>query len=189
METLLSFIQKRITPYLVGMDGEPLEVVVGRLLRTLGATVAVAESCTGGHLADCFTNVSGASTYFRGGVVAYDNTVKVDVLGVDPEVLAREGAVSEAVALQMAQGVRTRLGATVALSTTGIAGPTGGTPEKPVGTVWIGLADAHTAFARRYYLPDDRLRFKQRVTAMALDLLRKHLLQKETPAPASSASR
>ncbi len=187
MEKLVQFIQERIGSALVGRDAETLEVVVGQLLRRLNATVAVAESCTGGHLADCLTNVSGASAYFRGSVVAYDNTVKIDVLGVEPEVLAREGAVSEAVAVQMARGVRERLGAHFALSTTGIAGPTGGTPDKPVGTVWIGLADAHTAFARRYYLPGERRRFKQRATAAALDLLRRHLLQKAASTPALSA--
>ncbi|SHK11604.1 competence/damage-inducible protein A [Rhodothermus profundi] len=181
LSELVAFIQKRIQPYLVSLSGETLEVVVGKLLRRLGATVAVAESCTGGHLADCITNVSGASTYFRGGVVAYDNAVKVEVLGVAPELLAREGAVSEAVAIQMARGVRKRLGAQVALATTGIAGPTGGTPDKPVGTVWIGLADDQVAFAQRYFLPDDRKRFKQRATAAALDLLRRHLLQQKVP--------
>jgi len=185
LAALKSFILERIGERFVGFDEETLEVVVGRLLRELGATVAVAESCTGGHLADCITSVSGASTYFRGGVVAYDNAVKVEVLGVDPEVLAREGAVSEIVAIQMAQGVRERLGAQVALSTTGIAGPTGGTPDKPVGTVWIGLADAHSAFARCYYLPDERRRFKQRATAAALDLLRLHLLQQKVTKTAS----
>ncbi len=186
IEKLVRFIRERIGDYLVGTDEERLEVVVGQLLRRLNATVAVAESCTGGHLADCLTNVSGASAYFRGSVVAYDNTVKIGVLGVEPDVLAREGAVSEAVAVQMARGVRERLGAHLALSTTGIAGPTGGTPDKPVGTVWIGVADAHTAFARRYYLPDERRRFKQRATAAALDLLRRHLLQKTASTPASS---
>ncbi len=185
LAALESFLLERIGERFVGFDEETLEVVVGRLLQELRATVAVAESCTGGHLADCITNVSGASTYFRGGVVAYDNTVKVEVLGVDPEVLGREGAVSEAVAIQMAQGVRERLGAQVALATTGIAGPTGGTPDKPVGTVWIGLADAHVAFARRYYLPDERRRFKQRATAAALDLLRLHLLQQKVTKTAS----
>lgn len=185
LKALVSFVQERIGQQLVGFEEETLEVVVGRLLRERGATLAVAESCTGGHLADRITNVSGASAYFRGSVVAYDNEVKVAVLGVDPEGLAREGAVSEVVAIQMAQGVREKLGAQVALSTTGIAGPTGGTPDKPVGTVWIGLADAHTAFARRYYLPSDRLRFKQRATAAALDLLRLHLLQQKDPQAAS----
>ncbi|MDQ7040584.1 MAG: competence/damage-inducible protein A [Rhodothermus sp.] len=187
IEKLVRFIRERIGSHLVSTNEERLEVVVGQMLRRLNATMAVAESCTGGHLADCLTNVSGASAYFRGGVVAYDNAVKVAVLGVDPDVLAREGAVSEAVAVQMACGVRERLGAHLALATTGIAGPTGGTPDKPVGTVWIGLADAHTAFARRYYLPDDRQRFKQRATAAALDLLRRHLLQKMISTPVLSA--
>jgi nicotinamide-nucleotide amidase len=175
-----TFVRSRIAEVLVGTDSDTLESVVGQLLRAQGKTLAVAESCTGGHIADRITDVSGASAYFQGGIVAYSNTVKVVLLGVDPEILAREGAVSEAVAVQMAQGVRRHLQADLGLATTGIAGPTGGSAEKPVGTVWIGLADAQDAYARQYYLPGDRLRFKQRATAMALDLLRRHLLQAVT---------
>lgn len=177
LERLEAFVRDRIGTALVGTNGDTLEAVVGRLLRAQGKTLAVAESCTGGHIADRITDISGASAYFQGGIVAYSNAVKVTLLGVDPQILAREGAVSEAVAVQMAQGARQCLQADVGLATTGIAGPTGGTAEKPVGTVWIGLADAQNAYARQYYLPADRLRFKQRATAMALDLLRQHLLQ------------
>ncbi len=177
LEQLEAFVRDRIGAALVGTNDDTLEAVVGRLLRAQGKTLAVAESCTGGHIADRITDISGASAYFQGGIVAYSNAVKVTLLGVDPQILAREGAVSEAVAVQMAQGARQYLQADVGLATTGIAGPTGGTAEKPVGTVWIGLADAQNAYARQYYLPADRLRFKQRAAAMALDLLRQHLLQ------------
>ena len=120
--------------------GEALEEAVGRLLAERGLTVAVAESCTGGLIAHRLTNVPGSSRYFLGGVVAYANEVKEGVLGVRSETLRRHGAVSQETALEMARGVRRLLGADIALSATGIAGPAGGTPEKPVGLVYVALA-------------------------------------------------
>jgi len=120
--------------------GEALEEAVGRLLAERGLTVAVAESCTGGLIAHRLTNVPGSSRYFLGGVVAYANEVKERMLGVRPETLRQHGAVSRETALEMARGVRRLLGADIALSATGIAGPAGGTPEKPVGLVYVALA-------------------------------------------------
>ena len=117
-----------------------IEEDIGRALREHGWSLAVAESCTGGLLGERITRVSGSSAYFLGGVIAYSNAVKTGILGVDEAVLAREGAVSEAVVRQMAQGVRVQLGADVGIGITGVAGPGGGTAQKPVGLVYIGLS-------------------------------------------------
>ncbi len=156
-----------------------LEGVVGALLAARGATLAVAESCTGGLLGERLTRVPGASAFFLGGVIAYDNRLKTEWLEVAPELLAEAGAVSPAVARAMAEGVRTRCGATLGLAISGIAGPAGGTEEKPVGTVAIALASGDPAvpggqlFLR---LPGDRNRVRWHASQLALDLLRRHLL-------------
>ncbi len=131
-----------IPAHLIGFDDDTVASVVARLLTQGGRTLAVAESCTGGALSARFTAMAGASDYFRGGVVSYSNDVKAGVLGVNGDDIARYGAVSRQVAEQMAEGVRRLCGADYALSTTGIAGPTGGTEEKPVGTVWMAVASA-----------------------------------------------
>lgn len=134
--------------YIVGEDCETLAELVHRTLLQRGLTVAVAESCTGGNIASQLTAQAGASAYFKGGVVAYSNEVKENVLGVQHKTLEVYGAVSEETACEMVQGVRQRLGADVAIATTGIAGPDGGTREKPVGTVWIAVADGDGCFAQ-----------------------------------------
>ncbi len=131
-----------IPAHLIGFDDDTVASVVARLLTQGGRTLAVAESCTGGALSARFTAMAGASDYFRGGVVSYSNDVKAGVLGVNGDDIARYGAVSRQVAEQMAEGVRRLCGADYALSTTGIAGPTGGTEEKQVGTVWMAVASA-----------------------------------------------
>lgn len=134
--------------YIVGEDCETLAELVHRTLMQRGLTLAVAESCTGGNIASQLTAQAGASAYFKGGVVAYSNEVKENVLGVQHKTLEVYGAVSEETACEMVQGVRQRLGADVAIATTGIAGPDGGTREKPVGTVWIAVADGDGCFAQ-----------------------------------------
>ena len=134
--------------YIVGEDCETLAELVHRTLLQRGLTLAVAESCTGGNIASQLTAQAGASAYFKGGVVAYSNEVKKNVLGVQHKTLEVYGAVSEETACEMVQGVRQRLGADVAIATTGIAGPDGGTREKPVGTVWIAMADGDGCFAQ-----------------------------------------
>ncbi|MBE9204752.1 competence/damage-inducible protein A [Synechocystis salina LEGE 06099] len=126
-----------------GEDDDTIASVVGILLRQRGETVAVAESCTGGGLGALLTDQPGSSDYFWGGVIAYDNQVKIKLLGVDPEIIDYCGAVSEATAEAMALGVKERLGTTWGIGITGIAGPSGGTEQKPVGTVYVGLADPH----------------------------------------------
>lgn len=140
-------------------------------MRRRGSTLAVAESCTGGRLAAAFTAGAGASDYFTGGVTAYSNRMKADVLGVDTGVLARHGAVSRQVAEAMAAGVRRIAGADYAISTTGIAGPGGGSPEKPVGTVWIAVADGEAVIARRFLFDGSREEIMRRSVAAAADLL------------------
>ena len=169
-------VRARLSGHIVSEDGTELEAVVVRLLTQQGATVAVAESCTGGLLANRFTNVPGASAVLLEGNVTYSNAAKTRTLGVPTELLDRFGAVSKEVAQAMAEGARKRAGTTCALSTTGIAGPDGGTPEKPVGTVFVGLASADApSQVERLLFPTDRLTFKQMVTQSALDLLRTHL--------------
>jgi nicotinamide-nucleotide amidase len=152
-----------------------IEEVVGGMLRARGLHVAVAESCTGGMLGARLTRVPGSSDYFRGGVVAYANEAKIALLGVPPALLAAKGAVSEEVALAMANGARAKLDAEVALAITGIAGPGGGTEEKPVGLVYLAFAGQAKAVARRLFLPASRELIRERATLLALDLLRREL--------------
>lgn len=153
------------------MSGQSLEEAVGRLLLGRRMTVAVAESCTGGLITHRLTNVPGSSRYFLGGVVAYANEAKIQILGVPEETLAAHGAVSAETAQAMAEGVRRLLGADVALAVTGIAGPTGGTPEKPVGLTYIALATAETTLGREYRWIGSRLHNKEASAEAALKLL------------------
>lgn len=151
------------------------EVVVG-LLAEAGETVATAESCTGGLVASTLTDVPGSSAVFPCGYVTYSNAAKTDLLGVPPDLFEEVGAVSEPVARAMAIGCLARSGADHAIAVTGIAGPDGGSEEKPVGTVHVALASrAGGVFHRRYFFPVDRISFKQRVVRLVLDLLRRRL--------------
>ncbi len=144
---------------------------LGKRLRERALTLAVAESCTGGGLADAITDVAGSSDYFLGGVVSYSNDAKERLLGVNPAELAAHGAVSEPVARSMAEGVRRALGADLGVGITGIAGPGGGTVEKPVGLVYIALAAPDRVVARRHVWSEDRIGNKRLSVAAALDLL------------------
>ena len=164
-----------------GVNEDTLAIAVGRLLQQTGSTLSVAESCTGGNLGGMLTAVSGSSAYFWGGIISYDNSVKVGLLGVDPQTLATHGAVSHEVAKQMAAGVRDRLGTTWGLSITGIAGPTGGTDEKPVGLVYIGLADRDRveSFEHRFGGLRGRDWVRHLSCCAALDYLRRRLLKVE----------
>jgi competence/damage-inducible protein CinA-like protein len=159
-------------------NDEALEEVVVRLLEQGKQTLATAESCTGGLIADRITNVSGASEVFLAGYVTYANSAKSDILNVDSKLIDKHGAVSESVARAMADGARTRAASTFGLATTGIAGPGGGSDEKPVGTVYIALAsrDSETV-VRKLFFPTDRETFKQLAAQTALDLLRRRLLK------------
>jgi nicotinamide-nucleotide amidase len=170
-------IQSKLAPYIVTTENKDLEDVVVGLLAAKGATLAIAESCTGGLVASQITNVPGASKVFLEGNVTYSNEAKTRTLWVPAELIARVGAVSEEVAAAMAEGARKRAQSTFALATTGVAGPDGGTPEKPVGTVFIGLAaTGEKTEVRKLFFPMDRESFKRMVTQHALDLLRKRLL-------------
>jgi nicotinamide-nucleotide amidase len=152
-----------------------LEEAVGRLLTAQHKTLAVAESCTGGLIGHRLTQIAGSSAYFLGGVIAYANESKIRELGVARELLERHGAVSEEVARAMAAGVRTRFGADYGVATTGIAGPEGGTVEKPVGTVWLAVADAAGTVAKLRCFPTTREHVKLWSSQQALDLLRRRL--------------
>jgi len=146
------------------------------LLTERHQTLALAESCTGGLIANRVTNVAGASAVFLGGLVTYSNQAKQDLLGVRPETLASHGAVSEETATEMAEAVRRALGADYALAVTGIAGPSGGTPTKPVGTVYIALASTAPTQVEHRFNPLDRETFKRMVSEQALALLRSRLV-------------
>lgn len=157
-------------------DGSSLEVIIGRMLRDRGATLAVAESCTGGMLGARITSVPGSSDYFAGGFLTYTAAMKIAMLDVDPDLVEKYTVVSEQVARAMADGARIRTGATFALSVTGIAGPDGGTEESPVGTVFIGLSGPHGTDARRFRFPGDRARIRGFAVQSALDRLRRRML-------------
>ncbi len=165
-------VQKILGANTYGMDDEEIEQVVVRRLKEKQKTLALAESCTGGNLAHRLTNVPGASAVFLGSVVSYANTAKENFLGVRAETLQAQGAVSEAVAREMASGARSKFGSDYALAITGIAGPDGGTAEKPVGTVFIALASAEGVDVRKLLNPWDRETFKQVTATQALELVR-----------------
>ena len=171
-----AIIRVAIDKQIYGIDDQSIaEVVVERLI-TAGETLAVAESCTGGFLGHHITNVPGASAIFAGGVLAYSNAMKQKLLGVKKSTLAEHGSVSKPVAIEMAEGALTVSGADHALSVTGIAGPGGGTPDKPVGTVWLGMASrGGWPLAIRKFHPYDRETFKHATVHQALELLRRRL--------------
>jgi nicotinamide-nucleotide amidase len=164
-----------------GFDDEEIENVVVRLLTKKKMTLALAESCTGGNIAHRVTNVPGASAIFFGGVVSYSNGAKQKFLGVRAETLRRHGAVSEAAAREMARGARKKFGADLALGATGIAGPSGGTADKPVGTVFIALATAAGVKAERFLNVWDRATFKQVTANQALKMLLTEVAQTKHP--------
>lgn len=151
---------------------------IGAKLRESGRTVAVAESCTGGRLGDIITEVSGSSDYFLGGVISYGDDAKVDLLGVDRSVIETKGAVSDEVASMMADGVRIRFGADIGVGVTGIAGPTGATPTKPVGLVHIAVRSADKARSDSKVFAGDRSTVKEQAATRALELLNELLDEK-----------
>ena len=175
-EELAARLRQRIGTYAYGEGETSMEEVVGNMLRQHRLTIAVGESCTGGLIGHRLTNVPGSSDYLLGDFVTYANSAKVAVLGVRPETLDRVGAVSEEVAAEMAAGARRLAGSDLGLATTGIAGPDGGTPEKPVGTVCIALATADRSYVRRYQFWGTREWVKLLTSQVALDWVRRHLL-------------
>lgn len=181
-------VRERHPDTLFSDDGRSVDQQVADLLRERGLTVATTESCTGGLLAGRLTELDGASATFPGALVTYANDAKARLAGVDPALIARHGAVSQEVAEAMADGARTQLGAAIGIGVTGIAGPTGGTPEKPVGTVWLSVVGADGArLTRRVHLPGSRADVRDRTTTVALHLLRRLLLG-ESDAPARGSA-
>ncbi|MEP6776927.1 MAG: competence/damage-inducible protein A [Chthoniobacterales bacterium] len=172
-----ALISSRLGESIFSRHGASLEETIVTLLRDANQTIAVAESCTGGFLAHRITNVSGASAVFKAGYVTYANEAKTRELGIEATIISEHGAVSEPVARAMALSALKRNGVTFALSTTGIAGPAGGTDEKPVGTVFIGLSSSAGTEVKRFYFPEDRQTFKQLATQNALEMLRQAVLR------------
>ncbi len=177
-------IRAHLGDVVYGEGDETMAAAVGRLLIEHGATIATAESCTGGLVAEKLTEIAGSSAYVMGGVVAYANEIKTALLGVSEAVLKKHGAVSEPVAIAMAEGVRERFGTDFGVSTTGISGPDGGTEEKPVGTVCVALARKGAAtHVERFVFPLDRIRHRTLTAQVALDWVRRSLLGVELVGP------
>jgi nicotinamide-nucleotide amidase len=168
-------IEAALGEYVFSSGGESLEEVVGMYLVMRQKTVAVAESCTGGLLSERLTRVPGSSNYFLGGMVCYSNELKTTLAGVPADLITEHGAVSLAVAQAMAEGVRKRTGASLGIGITGVAGPGGGTPEKPVGLVFIALADDNGTQIREFRFPGDRERVRHWATQLALEAVRRRL--------------
>ena len=173
---LIEEIRRRAGQFVYAEGEERMEEVVGRLLKRRGWRIATAESCTGGLIGHRITEVPGSSDYFERGVVAYSNRAKVELLGVSEELIRKHGAVSPQVAEAMAKGIRERTGAEVGLGVTGIAGPTGGTPRKPVGLVYIGVAMPEGVWVREFRFVGERSQIKFRASQAALDMVRRAIL-------------
>jgi nicotinamide-nucleotide amidase len=169
-------IRAKAGRFIYGVGEDLLEAVLGKLLKERELKIATAESCTGGLIGNIITNISGSSKYFERGIICYSNAAKVELLKVDEDVIAENGAVSLEVAMQMAEGVKSTSGADIGLSTTGIMGPTGATADKPVGLVYIGYCDEKVCTAKKFIFGDDRLLNKQRTAQAALDFVRRQLL-------------
>jgi nicotinamide-nucleotide amidase len=174
MERLIPFIPQG---HIYGYGEEQLEILVGNLLKERNASLALAESCTGGTIAQLITSVPGSSQYFIGGVVAYSNQIKQEVLGVNPADLLKHGAVSQPVVEQMAEGVLRKFGADFAIATSGIAGPDGGTEEKPVGTIWIAVTSGDQTISEVFRMGDHRGRNISKSSLTGLNMLRNLILQ------------
>jgi nicotinamide-nucleotide amidase len=168
-------IESALGEYVFSTGGETLEEIVGRYLALRHKTLAVAESCTGGLLSERLTRVAGSSNYFLGGVVCYSNELKEKLAGVPAPLIEEHGAVSKPVALALAEGIRRRTGASLGVGVTGIAGPGGGTVEKPVGLVFIALADERGSQVREFRFPGDRERVRQLTTTAALETIRRRI--------------
>jgi nicotinamide-nucleotide amidase len=173
VETEFQKVLPTIQEFVYGFGNDELEEVVGRLLKEKGLTVSIAESCTGGYLGHQFTKVSGSSAYFMGGLLSYSNEVKINQLGVKAETLATFGAVSEETVIEMSENIRKLCNTSFGLATSGIAGPDGGTPEKPVGTIWIAIASEHQTITKKLQLGGFREQNIHLTAINILNLLRK----------------
>ncbi|MBK8879739.1 MAG: CinA family nicotinamide mononucleotide deamidase-related protein [Haliscomenobacter sp.] len=166
-----------VTDCLYGTESDQLETAIGRMLKARNLHLATAESCTGGYISHLITSISGSSAYFTGGVIAYSNQIKTEQLGVQEKTLEQFGAVSEQTVREMVSGILARFPAHIALAISGIAGPDGGTPQKPVGTIWIAVGDKHRIQAEQLHAGKDRIKNIQFSSVMALNKLRKFILE------------
>jgi nicotinamide-nucleotide amidase len=172
----VSKLYKIIPEFIYGEDEESLEMAIGKLLSSLNKTVSTAESCTGGEIAHLLTSVAGSSAYYKGSIIAYDNVVKTQLLGVQDYIITKYGAVSENTVREMAVGARNMLKTDFAVATSGIAGPDGGTEEKPVGTVWIAVDSERGTVCEKKVFGTDRLTNIKRFSLASLNLLRKQII-------------
>jgi nicotinamide-nucleotide amidase len=175
IESLEKKFAGRIAKYIFGFDNDELPQLIGNILRETSRTIAVAESCTGGLLGKLFTDIPGSSDYFLGGVISYSNDMKIKMLNVPDATIESHGAVSEETARYMAEGIRNLSGATIGVSITGIAGPGGGTEEKPVGLTYVGLTTLEKTITRKHNFGTVRERNRMRAAYYALDMIRKYL--------------
>ena len=176
MDGEASKLKSLLQDYIFGEGDATLEAVVGKLLKETGSTLATAESCTGGYIAHMITSIPGSSAYYKGSIIAYSNDIKMKELGVSEKALGEYGAVSEEVVKQMANNVRSRLDCDYSIAVSGIAGPDGGTKDKPVGLVWIAIAGPSGIQTNKYLFGDNRERNIRRAALQALNLLRKKIL-------------
>jgi nicotinamide-nucleotide amidase len=175
LDELAEKIREKLGNSIFSEEGESMEEVIGRQLKDSGRTIAVAESCTAGMLGMHITRVPGSSSYFKGGILCYSNEAKIELCGVPAELIEKHGAVSAEVAEALARGVREALHSSIGLSITGIAGPAGGSAEKPVGLVYIGVSDGKRTESRHRIMPGDRESIRERSTYLALSWLRRFL--------------
>lgn len=180
LETQLDNYVRKMAPilgsFIFGEEKDTLESVVGQILLQKGYTLGTAESCTGGNIAHKITSVSGCSAYYEGSIIAYSNALKIKMLGMNPETLEVHGAVSEESVIEMARGTQKLLNVNCSIAVSGIAGPNGGSPEKPVGTIWIAVTKNEEIYTKKLQLGKDRIQNIERTTTMALNLLRRFLL-------------
>ena len=177
VETQIDALRPTINSYIFGYNKDEIAEVVGQLLLKNKATIALAESCTGGHLSHQFTQISGCSEYYMGGVISYSNEVKKEILHVSESILNVDGAVSESCVTAMAKSIREKFKSTYGMATSGIAGPAGGSVEKPVGTVWIALASEEEVITRKLHLGGNRMQNIHMTSLNSLNLLRRYLLK------------
>lgn len=188
LDRLSAELEKVLAPHVYSREGLPLEAVVGNILSAQNQTLAVAESCTGGLLAKRLTDTPGSSTWFLGGAICYHNDLKVSFAGVPGEILEKHGAVSQATAAAMAVGIRRATGASAGVGITGVAGPGGGTPDKPVGLVWVGVCVGEKILVKKHIFHGGRALIRSQAAQAALSLLRRNLLTPaDSPARESEA--
>jgi len=176
LQRIIKILHDKAGKYIYGHNDDSMEIIAGNLLKKYGLTLATAESCTGGLISGRITDISGSSEYFKGGICCYSNEIKENILGITPGTLKKYGAVSPETAEEMANNVRVKFNTDIGLSTTGIAGPTGAIPGKPVGLIYIGFSSKDKLYSRQYFMGDNRERNRMKTVQAALDLLRRELL-------------